>query len=86
MAADALLPMLLSEPGTYQRVAAALLAAHADEPHVAATISKSLSQLVSGEGLAALQAPDPMSRDALRRFRERLTKMVADVRGLVHMR
>lgn len=79
LAGDALLPLMLAEPATYQALGSSLLAAQAHDPRAQAAIHSALG------GLAAAGVSD-LSRASKRTFRQRLCRMVADVRGLLKVK
>eukprot|EP00879_Flechtneria_rotunda_P024022 GHRR01025444.1.p1 GENE.GHRR01025444.1~~GHRR01025444.1.p1 ORF type:complete len:325 (+),score=127.28 GHRR01025444.1:372-1346(+) len=97
MAADAVLPLLLAEPASFGALSASMTAAAGarGEVRAATAVSKALSQLGSwlqqhAEQVAAAPAGERAAsivmRNATRQFRQQLSQMVADVRGLVCLR
>eukprot|EP00878_Enallax_costatus_P024514 GHUV01026164.1.p1 GENE.GHUV01026164.1~~GHUV01026164.1.p1 ORF type:complete len:1105 (+),score=386.39 GHUV01026164.1:1431-4745(+) len=97
LAADALLPLLLAEPANFGPLSTAVAAAAGvnGDPRASAAVANALSQLGSwlqthSEQLAAGpangDAGSTMLRTAARQFRQRLSQMVADIRGLIRLR
>ena len=87
LAADALLPLLLSEPATYQSLAASLASAQQD-PATAARVVAALAGVLQGQQPGAQgggSLPD-LGRASKRLFRQSLSQTVSDVRGLVRLR
>lgn len=97
LAADAVLPLLLSEPANFGPLSAAIAAAagaHGD-PRATSVVANALSQLGSwlqthsdqlAAGPADGDAGSSMLRTAARQFRQQLSQTVADVRGLIRLR
>lgn len=97
LSADALLPLLLAEPAHFGPLSAAISTAAGahGEPRASAAVADALSQLgvwlqSHAERVAAGPADgaagNSMMRTAARQFRQRLSQMVADVRGLIRVR
>lgn len=98
LAADALLPLLLAEPAAFGPLSAhiAASAGASGEPRAATAVANALAQLGGwlqqhAEQLAAGPAREgdaghAARRQAARQFRQQLSKMVADVRGLIRLR
>jgi hypothetical protein len=98
LAADALLPLLLAEPAAFgalsTSMAAAAAGAHGDA-RAASAVSSALAQLGSwlqghADQLAAVPADRASSSSVMRararEFRQQLSRLVADVRGLIRIR
>ena len=86
LAADALLPLLMSEPATYQALAASLAAAQLD-PAAQQRVAGALAGVLAGQQLQGAPGGTPdRGRANKRLFRQALSSMVTDVRGLVRMR
>mmetsp|Transcript_8412 Transcript_8412/g.20185 ORF Transcript_8412/g.20185 Transcript_8412/m.20185 type:complete len:113 (+) Transcript_8412:1437-1775(+) len=81
-AADALLPLLLASPETYQALGHSLLStrsAAGDGATAQQTLAEALGELVDG-------LHDGISRTERRKFRSRLSKFLVTVRGIVRTR
>lgn len=96
LSAVALLPLLLSEPTAFGPLSTSIAQAAGaqGDARAAQAVGAALSQL--GQGLQAHAAALASSSDsavtsnsmrsATRQFRQQLCQLVADVRGLIHMR
>lgn len=76
-AADALLPMIMCEPGGYSRTGHGLLAGQTDDAS-RGRVAEALTTLMTANGLT--QSCDRVN---MRRFRRNLHAFLANVRGLV---
>ena len=79
-AADALLPMILLEPGSYQAIGEELLQGQKDEQARAALL-RALNHLMAGGGVTG-----SLDRKNKKRFRANLHHFVGDVKGLLRKR
>ena len=96
LAADALLPLLLAEPAAFGPLASSITAAASasGEQRAATAVSGALSRLGSwlqghADAVAAVGGPvagGSAMRTAMRQFRQQLSQVVADVRGLIRLR
>lgn len=97
LSADALLPLLLAEPANFGPLSTAMASAAAvhGEARASAAVTHALAQLGCwlqshaeqvAAGPADGDAVNSMMRSAARQFRQRLSQVVADVRGLIRVR